>query len=248
MEEELLEQTEIVESVEQTTDETTVEADELDGLTPEELKQRYKELEEKNKNAEAIAKKIKNEKSQSKRAEIEQSKSQEIEAKRNEFVTSEIENILNSNMQITEEQLATAKELGMSQEQLKLMAYETKERLNAIYEEVGGKETYFNMVEAVKETASEEDVVMFREALSNPKTSKIALEALKYRYANLSTNNDVQVDNRIKPTSTAESNVSSYKSMQEYQSDMRKMRTLPSMQQQAFYSKIQDKLNRSNLV
>ena len=242
MEEELVEQTEVVESVEQTTDETTTQP------TVEELQRELDELKKKNESAEEIAKRLKDEKSQSKRAEIEQSKVQEIEAKKHEFVTSEIENILNSNMQITEEQLAKAKELGMTPEQLKLMAYETKERVNAIYEEVGGKEIYFNMVEAVKETASEEDVIMFREALSNPKTSKIALEALKYRYSNLGTNNDVQVDNRIKPTSTAESTTSSYKSMQEYQSDMRKMRTLPSMQQQAFYSKIQDKLNRSNLV
>lgn len=217
-------------------------------LSYEELKQQLEELKKKNESAEDIAKRLKDEKSQSKRQELENARLQEVEAKKNDFIASNIENILENNMNITEEQLASAKELGISKEQLKLMAYETKERLNDIYESSGGKEAYFNMVEAVKETASEEDVAMFKATLSNPATSKIALEALKYRYSQLGNNTNMEVDNRIVPRATVETQSSSYKDMKEYQMDMRKMRSLPSSQQQSYYAKIQDKLNRSNLV
>ena len=242
MEESIL-QDEVV--VEEQIQEEVVEEKEL---SYEELKQQLEDLKKKNESAEDIAKRLKDEKSQSKRQELENARLQEVEAKKNDFIASNIENILENNMNITEEQLASAKELGISKEQLKLMAYETKERINWIYENSGGKDKYFEMVDAVKETASEEDVAMFKATLSNPATSKIALEALKYRYSQLGNNTNVEVDNRIVPRATVETQTSNYKDMKEYQMDMRKMRSLPSSQQQSYYAKIQDKLSRSNLV
>lgn len=242
MEESIL-QDEVV--VEEQIQEEVVEEQEL---SYEELKQQFEELKKKNESAEDIAKRLKDEKSQSKRQELENAKLQEVEAKRREFIDSNLDSILENNMNITEEQLSLAEELGISKEQLKLMAYETKDRINWIYENSGGKDKYFEMVDAVKETVSEEDVAMFKATLSNPATSKIALEALKYRYSQLGNNTNVEVDNRIVPRATVETQSSSYKDMKEYQMDMRKMRSLPSSQQQNYYAKIQDKLNRSNLV
>lgn len=240
---------------EQVVDDTGVElesdkvTDELDELDVEEIKNRYRELKKKNESAEEIAKRLKDEKSQSKRQEIEQQKTREAENQKQEFISTQIESIIESDMNISDEQVEEASKLGISKEQLKLMAYETKEMLNTIYSAVGGKDAYFDMVDTVRASATEQEQQAFKVALSNPLTQALALEALQARYAKL-TGKTFEHDNRIIPKGVvADKSSSAYNNIQEYYADMAKMRKLPSSEQQTYYSKIQAKLNRSgNLV
>ena len=208
-------------------------------------KSEYEKLAEKNAKAEEIAKKLKDEKSLTKQQEAELAKEQEQSQVKTEFTSNAIQEALESG-NFSEDVLSKAEELGVDSRDLKLQLYEAKENLNTLYDAAGGKDAYYNMVDTVKEITTEQEVESFREALTNPKYSKLAMYALKAKYAEATGGQQVSNDKRITTNTSSSSGSTGYKSMSDYQADMRAMRKLPSTQQASYYSKIQSKLNSTN--
>jgi hypothetical protein len=208
-------------------------------------KAKYEELEEKNRKAEEIAKKLKDEKSQTKQQEAESAKEAEKAQIQTEFAQTAIQEAMEAG-DFSEEALAKAEELGVDSRDLKLQLYEAKENLNTLYDAAGGKDAYYNMVDAVKEVATEQEVAKFKSALSNPEYAELAMYALKAKYAEATGGQQVSNDRRITTNNATSGKSSGYKTMQEYQADMRAMRKLPSTQQSSYYQKIQAKLNSTN--
>lgn len=208
--------------------------------TPEQLAEKIKQQEE-------YIKKLKDEKSQTKEKEIKQTKEEQITAEKNQFLESTLSEAIESGT-LTEDAFTKAEEFGMSKAELELALYKSKESVAMVYEQAGGKDAYFNMVDTVRENVSEADVAKFKKLLGNPETADIAILALKQKYTEVSGSTTVNNDKRIVTNTTTAGKSSSYKVMAEYQADMRKMRSLPTSQQAAYHAKISDKLNRSNLV
>ena len=248
-----MENTEIQnEAVEQEVIETTaVEENEIklesDKAEEEANEPTLDDLQEKLKQQEEYIKKLKDEKSQTKEQEIKVEKQQEEVQVKQEFLSNTLEQALNDGA-ISDEAFAKAEEMGMSKAELELQFYKQKESVNSIYEMAGGKETYFNMVDTVKEGVSEAEAKRFKTLLGNPETADIALMALKQKYQEVSGNVPEVQDRRIVTQTSTSGKSSAYKSMSEYQADMRYMRKLPSSQQSSYHAKISEKLNRSNLV
>jgi len=205
------------------------------------------DLEEKLKQQEEYIKKLKDEKSQTKEQEVKAEREVEEVQVKQEFLSNTLEQALNEGS-ISEEAFAKAEEMGMSKAELELQFYKQKESVNTIYEMAGGKDTYFNMVDTVRESATEQEAAKFKKLLGNPETADIALMALKQKYQEVSGQVPEPRDTRIVPQTPTTTKSSGYKTMAEYQADMRYMRKLPSAQQAAYHSKINEKLNRSNLV
>lgn len=250
---EAVENTEIVEqeSVIAEQDDIQLESDIADEEaakpTYEDLQKELEELKKKNENAEDVAKRLKDEKSQQNREKAELSKKEQAELTKKEFMTETLESALENGL--TEDNFAKAEELGMSKAELELALYKSRESINSIYESAGGKDAYFNMVDTVKESVSEAEIGMFKNALSNPETAQLAILALKQKYSELyGSNSEQTMSRRVVPENPRQGTSQGYKDMSEYQADMRKMRTLPTMKQNSYYAKIQEKLNRSNLV
>lgn len=212
-------------------------------LSFEELKAKYKELEEKNRNAEEIAKRLKDEKSQRNREASNQEDTESQQQAKVEITTKAVEDLM-LNGDFSEESLERLTEAGYSETEIKLMKYEANDAKNRIFSYVGGEEAYRTMTETVKEHVSEAEVKSFEKLLSNPETVEIAMLALKQRYSEVSGN--TATPSKITPNATKASSTSTYKSEQDYFKDMRTMRSLPTQQQKAYYDKIQEKLNRSN--
>ena len=228
--------------------EEVVTEEPVEEKTVEELKAELEALKKKNESAEEIAKRLKDEKSQSKRQEVELTKQQQAEKDRTEFLTQALNDGIENGL--TEEHFKLAKEKGITPEALELSLYKFKETINSVYEKAGGKDRYFEMVDAVSESVDERTASSYKKLLLNPETMDIALEALENRYNKLSggSNSDGDVDNRIVAKTSIESSVSNYKSMEDYYADMRKLRKLPNGKQGEFRKQIEDKLNRSKLV
>lgn len=205
------------------------------------------DLESKLKQQEEYIKKLKDEKSQTKEQEVKAEKQMEEAQVKQEFLTNTLEQSMNEGF-ISEEAFAKAEEMGMSKAELELAMYKSKESLNNLYEKAGGKDIYFNMVDSVKESVTEQEVSQFKTLLSNPETSEIALLALKQKYQEVTGQVPEQKDTRIVPQTPTTAKSSGYKTMSEYQADMRYMRKLPSAQQASYHAKITEKLNRSNLI
>ena len=199
--------TEVDEAVEQTEEELSVE----------ELKQKYEELKKKNESAEQIAKKLKDEKSAQKRDESELTRKQQAELDRHNFMTTALNEAIESETGLTDEHFRIAKEKNISPEALELSLYKFKETINTVYEKAGGKDRYFQMVEAVKESASEETTNEYKKLLMNHKTMDIALDALENRYNKLyGSTQQADNDNRIVAKSSVENSTAVYKDEQEY--------------------------------
>lgn len=250
MENEVIANEEIVNTEEEVIDDSIgSNEEEEEELSVEELKAKYEELKKKNESAEEIAKRLKDEKSAIKRQESELTKKQQIELDRSTFLANTLNEVIESEEGLTEDHFKLAKEKGVSPEVLELSLYKFKETVNTIYEKAGGKDKYFEMVNAVKESVDEETGKAYKQLLMNPKTMDIALEALENKYNKLSGNTqEVDNDNRIVANSAVENNTSVYKSIEEYYSDMRKLRKLPSGKQSDFRKGMESKLNRSKII
>ena len=250
MENEVIANEEIVNTEEEVLDDSigSNEEDEEE-LSIEELKAKYEELKKKNESAEEIAKRLKDEKSAIKRQESELTKKQQTELDRSNFLANTLNEVIESEEGLTEDHFKLAKEKGVSPEVLELSLYKFKETVNTVYEKAGGKDKYFEMVNTVKESVDEETGKAYKQLLMNPKTMDIALEALENKYNKLSGNTqEVDNDNRIVANSAIENNTSVYKSIEEYYSDMRKLRKLPSGKQSDFRKGMESKLNRSKII
>lgn len=235
----------VVEPADEVTLASDTKAEEDAKPSYEDLQAQLDELRKKNESAEELAKRLKDEKSQSKREEINQSKEVEAAQAREAFINENITTFIEQGMTATPEQLAEAAKYGITPEQIELSAYKAKENVARIYGIVGGKEQYNNMLDVMSEYLTEAQKDEYTKAVLNPNLSDYAVKGLLSDYQKII--NDGNVDKRITVNgSTTSASKAGYTSEQEYYSDMRAMRALPSNKQKAYHAKITEKLNKSS--
>ena len=93
-------------------------------------------------------------------------------------VLSMIPDFIKNGMELNEEMLDRSKELGISEAELKLGAYEYRDRVNSMYDLVGGETNYSQMMTDMKEVMSDEDKKAFNADLGGA-ASKYAVKGLE---------------------------------------------------------------------
>jgi hypothetical protein len=151
-------------------------------------------------------------KQQEQKAEIEQTRKQLEDAIRAE-VTSDV---------VSDDTISKAKELGMTDAEIKVIEYETKEALNKIVEHVGSMETYNHMIETLSQNLSQEEKSQFNEMINSKAGAEIALLGLQAKYQQL-TGQNVSKD-RLRGNVARPSN-QGYTSQQEMLRDLRYIQT-----------------------
>ena len=91
---------------------------------------------------------------------------------------------VNNGMQITEEMNTKLVEAGISEAEIKLGAYEYRDRFNAAYDTVGGKAEYDSMMAWAVDGLNDAEKVGFNKDLGNANLSALAIEGLYARYKN----------------------------------------------------------------
>jgi hypothetical protein len=253
MAEEQVAQEEVEQVQEEVKDDIQLPSDKADEeqTKEEETKQEEVSLDElkaKLEQQEEYIKKLKDEKSQNKREEKESERQQETQAQISEFSSNAIQEALEVG-DFTEESLAKAEELGIDSRDLKLQLYEAKENLNSLYESAGGKDEYYNMVDAVKDVVSEAEVEQFKNALQNPEYANLAMYALKQKYSEVTGNNNTgSIDNRITTDSSGQARKTGvYNTEAEYFADRRAAMKLTGSDRNKAMEKIQSKLRKSSI-
>lgn len=237
------------EVVEEKTLPSDIEEQQEEKKTYEELESELNALKEKNEKAEDIAKRLKDEKSQDKRQESKEAEQRHIKEIQNSVMTEVLTEAIESGG-LSDEMISKAEEAGIDQRDLKIKMFEAKEQQASIeriaYESAGGKESYFNMVDIVKEGATEEETNAFQIALSNPATAKIAVLALKQRYQEKT--GGVSTDNRITTTvSNTSTNSGGYADEASYFKDKRAANKLTGQAREDMMAKISAKLKKSSI-
>lgn len=215
-------------------------------LTIEEWRQKYAELEEVNKKAEDIAKRLKDEKSQENRDKSNLEKEADITKAKEEFLNENLQTFIDEGMVANEDIATKAEELGITQEQLELSAYKLEKAQNAVYELAGGKDEYFAMTDVVKEHYDRPTQEAFMKAVVDPILAPIVMEGLRSKYNEI-TNGQPQ-DKRITVDNATQGGSSGvYSNEQEYFKDKRAASRLTGSARDAMMKKISAKLAKSSI-
>ena len=224
-----------------------VEEEVAEEQTLAEVQAELKALKEKNEKAEDIAKRLKDEKSQNNRELSKTEQEAEAQAVKTEFMQSAITEAIENGGTLSEEAIEQAKEKGIDVAHLELGVLKTEKMHNEIYESAGGKDAYFDMVDAVKENVTEAEISTFQSALSDPKYASLAILALKQRHQEVSSG-EVSTDNRITTQSSGQAKASGiYDTEGQYFADKRAAAKLTGQARNAMMEKISAKLRRSSI-
>ena len=116
---------------------------------------------------------------------------------------------VDNGMQLTPEMEAELTELGLTESQVKLGAYEYRDRFNAAYDVVGGKEEYDAMMTWAVDGLSDADKAGFNKDLASAKASSLAMEGLHARYLKAG-NGEAPAETRLRGQPAPQSAVRAY--------------------------------------
>lgn len=95
---------------------------------------------------------------------------------------------MQNNMELNDEMISTLKEVGLSEAEIKLGAYELRDKINSAHQVVGGKENYDAMMMWAGENLDEATKADFDKSVqtigSDSKVGVLAIEALYNRFQN----------------------------------------------------------------
>jgi hypothetical protein len=138
----------------------------------------YRELENKYANSRREITEV--EKQQQTEMQKQQEQAQVLQ-KQQETINDLLPQFIENGMQLTDDIITKAKEVGIDEKDLKLGAYELKETLTKAYSTVGGKENYSEMMAWANEQLSDVEKQDFNLALGS-NVSKFAIEGLWNKY------------------------------------------------------------------
>ena len=107
---------------------------------------------------------------------------QQLQMKQQEVLNDILPQFVENGMQLTDEILAKAQEVGIDEKDLKLGAYEVREQTQRAYSVVGGKENYQQMMSWAKENLTQEQKIDFDRSLTNPALGEFAIKGLWNEY------------------------------------------------------------------
>jgi len=180
-----------------------------DGYLPDDAKEDIYELAKSWKHSQDFAKEARSEKdrllNETKKVENQKETINQI----SEFIPEFVAN----GMELTEEMLEKSKELNISEAELKLGAYEYRDRINNIYSLVGGQEEYQQMMTEMSEHMTDEEKRQFNRDIDSS-SSKYAVMGLHAEWKSRS-NNSGQPQGRVEGKVAGQSGVKGYTSQAE---------------------------------
>lgn len=159
------------------------------------------------------------------------SKAQEadIQATADELKTQQAQNtvvqellptFLENGMVVTDEMTTKLKEVGLSEDKIKIGAYEFKEALDKNVGHVGGKENYDIIMAYHAENMSDDDKRAFNHSIQNPKNSEALMIGLQTMYEKSLTNgSQEQSTDRFRGDVTSSQSIKPYNSKRELLQD-----------------------------
>lgn len=161
-------------------------------------------------------------KEQARAKEAEQLKAQEQEQvlqRQAETISNLVPQFLENNMSLTDEMMAVAKEVGLSEADIKLGAYELRDAINSAHELVGGREEYEAMInwavgengidQAMRDQFDKDVVGMFSDNAKLKQTSKLSILGLHSLYEKNKGNTPPQTQQQSQERIVGTSNVGS---------------------------------------
>ena len=189
----------------------------------EDFKEKYKELHKQYSNT---VRDYKEEEKTKQQIEEQQAQEKQFEAQKQETIRDMIPSFVENGMNLTDEMVEKAKEAGIDEKDLKLGAYELKEKVNHAYSVVGGESEYRAMMEWASENLSEDMKDKFdKEVVSD--MSEFAIKGLYHEYKQNSGNYQ-----RIQGSPTPQS-ISGYKNRQELLADRMYLKTKEGLRDNA---------------
>jgi len=146
---------------------------------PQEMADYIKNIEDKHANT------VRDMKDSEKRTETEiQTQAEELKVQqlKQDTVLELAPKFVENGMKLTDEMIAKLEETGLTETEIKLGAYEYKERFESAYNVVGGKQEYDTMMQWAVEGLTDAEKQEFNNDLGNAKVSKFAIEGLYNRY------------------------------------------------------------------
>jgi len=144
-------------------------------------------------------------------AEItQQVKDIEVNQKKEDAILDIAQSFIDNGMSLSDEMKTKLSEAGISETDMKLGAYEYKERFETAYNTVGGKEEYDAMMSWASEGLSDAEKLDFNKGLESSH-SQFAIEGLHNRYKN---DNPVDKD-RVRGTVTPVNSIKGYETKAE---------------------------------
>jgi len=140
----------------------------------------------------------------------------EIQNKKDEIMNSLASELISNGMDINDDIKAKLAENDISQEQLELNAYKSRDMINRVYESVGGKEEYEAMASWAKEVLPEDVREDFDKNLTG-KSAQIYIQGLHAQYKEQSENPQAPQENTTERIvgSNASVGIKPYSSMDE---------------------------------
>jgi hypothetical protein len=139
----------------------------------------YKDLEAKYANARREL--VQDGGNQQQQQEQQQQEQQQLVQKQQEVINDLLPKFIENGMQLNDELIQKAKEVGIDERDIKLKAYEVKEAAQKAYSVVGGKENYEQMLNWAKEALPQEKKVEFDKGLASD-MSEFAIKGLWYEF------------------------------------------------------------------
>ena len=156
------------------------------------------------------------------------------------FYGEHMEDIING--KLSDEGIARAEELGMTEDQMELDALRTEKMRSNIYGKAGGKEAYDALINDVKDSYDDSVKDAYSRVISaEPELAEILIAGLKAKQGNQSSKPS------LSNGAIASGNGSQgYSNSGEYAKDMAAYRNAPSSRQASIMNQIQAKVSKSN--
>lgn len=202
-------------------DNTNLPSDKSNELSPEQIIEKLKEERDRalkdHSELEKLMGKKGNEEGQRKIAEKEAQQAKELADKQAEFYDTGLGEFVNNGMNITDEVKTQIEELGISELELKVKAYEHKDKLVSLYSQAGSEEAYKEIM-----TWAKDNIQLSKEQL--------AIEGLKNLYIKeiQSTKGDIQTSSNRVEGSGSVPRARGYETQGELMADLRYVKNNPN--------------------
>ena len=146
---------------------------------PQEMADYIKHIEDKHANT---VREIKNSEKQTEQEIQQQAEELKLQQIRQDTVIELAPQFIENGMKLTDDMIAKLEETGLTETEIKLGAYEYKERFESAYNVVGGKQEYDAMMQWAVDGLTDAEKQEFNKDLGNARVSKLAIEGLYNRY------------------------------------------------------------------
>lgn len=179
--------------------------------SPKQMADHIKEMEDKYAN---LQRDVKNQSKQTEQEIAETATEVQKQQLKQDTVQKLAPEFLNNGMQLTEDMKTELMDAGLTEQEIKLGAYELKEAVDKNASYVGGKENYDIIMDYHAQNMSDEDKIAFNHSIQDPRNSKALMIGLQAMYEQ-SIANEVPNTDRVRGVQANGASVKPYETKQE---------------------------------